>query len=122
MSIPVLVVGGLLGAIGVWCVISPAGAVALLARLASRRWMAAAAAAIRVGLGGLLILAAEGSRFPTLVGGVGLFLVVAGVLALLLGRSRLQALAAWWMVRPLWVVRLWAAATVAFGGVLIASA
>ena len=118
MSISVLAVGLLLAAVGAGCAAFPAVLVTLVSRLAGKWWVLPAGAAIRVGLGGILVLAAEGSRHPTVVTGLGLFLIAAGVLVLVLGRERIERWIAWWTTLPGWAVRLSAGATLAFGLVL----
>ena len=118
MSISVLAVGLLLAAVGAGCAAFPAVLVTLVSRLAGKWWVLPAGAAIRVGLGGILVLAAEESRHPTVVTGLGLFLIAAGVLVLVLGRERIERWIAWWTTLPGWAVRLSAGATLAFGLVL----
>ena len=122
MSTPVLAVGLLLAAVGAGCAAFPAALVTLVSRLAGTWWVLPAAAAIRVGLGGTLVLAAEGSRHPTIVAGLGLFLIAAGLLVLVLGRKRIERWIAWWTTLPGWAVRLSAGATLSFGLVLVSVA
>ena len=122
MSTPVLAAGLLLAALGAGCVAFPVTLVSLVSRLTGKWWVLPAGAAIRVGLGGTLVLAAEGSRHPTVVTGLGLFLIAAGVLLLVFGRERLERWIAWWTTRPLWMVRLSSGAMLAFGLVLISTA
>ena len=122
MSTPVLAVGLLLAAVGAGCAAFPAALVSLVLCLVGKWWVLPAGAAIRVGLGGTLVLAAEGSRHPTVVAGLGLFLIAAGVLVLLLGRKRIERWISWWTTLPGWAVRLSAGATFAFGLALIAAA
>ena len=122
MSTPVFAVGLLLAALGAGCAAFPVVLVSLVSRLTGKWWVLPAVAAIRVGLGGTLVLAAEGSHHPTLVAGLGIFLIAAGVLILVLGRERVEKWIAWWTTRPLWVIRLSSGATLAFGLVLIAAA
>ena len=122
MSTSVFAVGLLLAGVGAACAAFPVRLVSLLSRLRGKWWVLPVGAAIRVGLGGILVLAAEDSRHPTLVAGLGVFLIAAGVLVLVLGRGRIDGWIAWWTTRPLWVVRLSSGATFAFGLVLIAAA
>ena len=122
MSTPVLAVGLLLAVLGAGGAVFPRALVSLVSRLRGKWWALPAGAAIRVGLGGILVLAAEGSRHPRVVAGLGLFLIAAGVLVLILGRERIDRWIAWWTTRPLRVVRLTSGATLAFGLVLIAAA
>ena len=122
MSISVFAVGLLLAGIGAACAAFPVKVVSLISRLRGKWWVLPAGAAIRVGLGGILVLAAEGSRHPSVVAGLGMFLVAAGVLVLVLGRERIDGWIGWWTTRALWVVRLSSGATLAFGLVLISAA
>ena len=122
MSTPVLAVGLLLAAVGAGGAVFPVSLVSLSSRLTGKWWVLPVGAAIRVGLGGILVLAAEGSRHPRVVAGLGLFLIAAGVLVLALGRARIERWIAWWTTRPLWVVRLSSGATLVFGLVLIRAA
>ena len=122
MSIPVFAVGLLLAGIGAACAAFPVKLVSLVTRLRGKWWVLPVGAAIRVGLGGILVLAAEGSRHPTVVAGLGAFLIAAGMLVLVLGRERIDGWIGWWITRPVWVVRLSSGATFAFGVVLISAA
>ncbi len=122
MSTPVLAVGLLLAAVGAGCAAFPAALVSLVSRLVVKWWVLPVGAAIRVGLGGTLVLAAEVSRHPTVVAGLGLFLIAAGVLILVLGRQRIERWIAWWTTLPGWAVRLSAGVTLAVGLVLVAAA
>ena len=122
MSTPVFAVGLLLAGIGAACAAFPVKLVSLVSRLRGKWWVLPVGAAIRVGLGGILVLAAEGSRHPTVVAGLGLFLIAAGVLILVLDRKRIERWIAWWTMLPAWAVRLSAGATLAFGLVLVAVA
>ena len=122
MSTSVLAVGLLLAALGAGGAVFPVALVSLVSRLTGKWWALPAGAAIRVGLGGILVLAAEESRHPTVVAGLGVFLIAAGVLVLVLGRKRIERWIAWWTMLPGWAVRLSAGATLAFGLVLIRAA
>ena len=122
MSPSVFAVGLLLTGVGAACVAFPVKLVSLISRLRGKWWVLPVGATIRVGLGGILVLAAEGSRHPTVVAGLGIFLIAAGVLVLVLGRGRIDGWIGWWIARPLWVVRLSSGATLAFGLVLISAA
>ena len=122
MSTPVLAVGLLLAVLGAGGAVFPRALVSLVSWLRGKWWALPAGAAIRVGLGGILVLAAEGSRHPRVVAGLGLFLIAAGVLVLILGRERIDRWIAWWRTRPVRVVRLSSGVTLAFGLVLIAVA
>ena len=122
MSTPVFAVGLLLAGIGAACAAFPVKLVSLVSRLRGKWWMLPVGAAIRVGLGGILVLEAEGSRHPTVVAGLGVFLIAAGVLVLVLGRERIDGWIGWWITRPVWVVRLSSGATFAFGLILISAA
>lgn len=122
MSTSVFAVGLLLAGVGAACTAFPVKLVALISGLRGKWWVLPVGAAIRVGLGGILVLAAQGSRHPTVVAGLGVFLIAAGVLVLVLGRERVDGWIAWWTTRPVWAVRLSSGATFAFGLVLIAAA
>jgi hypothetical protein len=74
-----------------------------------------AAAAIRVVLGAALFLAADTSRSPEVIRGLGIFVFVAGLVTPFFGVERYRALLDWWSARGEVFVRAWAAFAVAFG-------
>lgn len=73
---------------------------------------------IRLGLGLLLIWAAEASRWPTVVYVIGVLAVLAAVIGFAMGRRRLLEFLAWAGGRSDTTVRAWAVAAGAFGVVL----
>src|SRR5262245_25307972 len=81
-----------LGAIGV---ASPDTLLAVARRLASPADLFVAAA-VRVGFGGVLILAAPASRTPRAVRVIGAFILVAGIITPFLGVERARAILDWW--------------------------
>jgi hypothetical protein len=72
-------------------------------------------AALRLLIGGALILAAPPSRAPlylTILGGLSL---VSGALTPLVGQRGFEAVLNWWRARPAGAIRLWSAFVVLFG-------
>lgn len=77
------------------------------------------AVGIRIVVGILFLMAASETRAPSFITAVGILFIVAGVAIPFIGRARIDRLANWWLERPDWVLRMWAAAAGALGGVLV---
>jgi len=103
-----------LGAIGV---VAPAELVSI-ARLFESRSGLYIAAAIRILLGAVLVLAASGTRAPLAVRIIGAVIFVAGLLTPAVGLDRARAILEWWVAQgPVWT-RGAGAVAVAFGCLL----
>jgi len=72
-------------------------------------------AAIRIALGGVLVLAAPGARAPDLLHWLGLFVVVVGIATPFFGVERYGRVLDWWTSRGDAFVRAWSLVAVAFG-------
>ena len=77
------------------------------------------AVGIRIVVGVLFLMAASDTRAPSFITGVGILFIVAGVAIPFIGRARIDRLAKWWLERPDWVLRIWAVAAGALGGVFL---
>lgn len=80
------------------------------------------AAASRVLIGILLIIASFSCRFMEVVLGLGIFAVLAGGLPMALGLPRMQAFVDWWMQKSDNVLRAMTAIALLFGAALIYAA
>lgn len=118
MAIVVPVLGVVIALIGLMGLANPRSLIALVQRWRSpgRFWFAAV---IRVVLGVVFLVVAPDCRAPLVVRLVGLVSIVAAVAILISGRVRLDAFLEWWLRRPPKLLRLWAAAAIAFGALLI---
>jgi hypothetical protein len=76
-------------------------------------------AALRLFIGGALLLAAPPSRAPVYLKALGGLSLISGTLTLLVGTRRLEAILDWWRARPAWAVRLWSAFVVLFGASMV---
>jgi hypothetical protein len=77
-----------------------------------------AAAALRIGFGAALFLAAPASRLPALVRAIGIVIFVAGLMTPLIGIERLLAVLDWASALDPFLLRVWAGIALAFGGFL----
>jgi len=80
------------------------------------------AAGFRAALGVLLLAAASETRFPRLIGGLGVLSLLAAVSIPFLGYERLRKLVEWWLTRSEGFVRGWSLVTCAFGAFLVYAA
>jgi hypothetical protein len=77
------------------------------------------ATGIRIVVGILFLLAASETRAPSFITAMGILFILAGVAIPFIGRERIERLANWWMERPDGVLRIWALAAGALGGVFV---
>jgi len=78
-----------------------------------------AAAALRIGIGIVLILVAPTTRAPRLIRALGVFVVAAGVITAFVGVDRARAIVALETAQGTILIRLGAALAVAFGGFIV---
>ncbi len=114
----VVVFGLLIFVVGGMGMAAPGWLMALISRFRSREGFRAAAA-IRVVMGIVLILAAGGTRAPRFLQVIGWITLAAGLLLPLIGLARYEAIIDWWLARPEGARFAWAGAAVAFGASLI---
>lgn len=74
-----------------------------------------AAAAFRVVVGVVLILAAATSRMPKTVRVLGILILIGGIATPLIGVDRARAVVDWWSALGPLFMRVWAGLAVAFG-------
>lgn len=74
-----------------------------------------AAAALRIALGGALLLAAPLSRFPRAIQAIGFVILVAGLITPFFGVDRLRAFLDWWSARGPNFMRAWSGVALAVG-------
>lgn len=93
-----------------------------LMSMVDRPWRSSAglyvAVAIRGVFGVLLVVAADGTRFPWTVRVLGIVSLVAAVSLPLLGYERVRKFITWWLARPDAFVRAWSVVACAFGAFL----
>jgi len=77
------------------------------------------ATGIRIVAGILFLLAASDTRAPSFITGMGILFILAGVAIPFIGSARIERLATWWLAKPDWVLRVWAVAAGALGGVFV---
>ncbi len=114
MILFVALFGLFVAALGLAGVFSPARLLAVVTRAQSALGVYGIAA-LRLVLGGVLLLAAPSSRAPLYLTVLGALSVVSGALTPLVGARRFEAILDWWRARPHWAVRLWSALVLLFG-------
>ncbi len=115
----VFLIGLLVCVLSVWGCFVPDKLTKLVMRVVDQDWGIYFAVVIRLVIGAALIVAAPVSRFPLIFEILGWIAIVAAVALILIGRERLAALAAWFLRRSAWLIRLWLLFGMAFGGFLI---
>jgi hypothetical protein len=122
MSAAVAAFGWLVAGLGVLGVVRPAA----LMGLVERPWRSPAglylAFAIRAALGVLLVAAASSTRFPRIIGALGLVSLAAAALIPALGHARMRRFVEWWAARPAGLLRALSAGACAFGAFLVYAA
>lgn len=122
MRVALAAVGLLILALGMLGVVRPAALMGLIERPWRSRVGLYLAVAFRAVLGVFLVAAASSSRFPWLIGGLGVLALLAAIAFPLLGYARMRRFVDWWMARPAGFVRGWALAACAFGALLVYAA
>jgi hypothetical protein len=74
------------------------------------------AAALRIGIGLVLVRVAPSSRAPKVLFAFGVIAVIAGLVTLFLGIERAQVLLEWWSAQGPGFIRLWAGLPLVLGG------
>jgi hypothetical protein len=122
MTVAIASLGLLVLVLGVLGVARPAALIGLV----ERPWRSHAglyiAVVFRAALGVLLIAGASSTRFPWVIGGLGVLSLVAAVTIPLLGYERLRKFVEWWVARPGSFVRGWSLVACVFGAFLIYAA
>lgn len=118
MALVVSLIGAAIAAIGLLGVVYPTRLMERIDRWqpAGRLWVGVA---VRLVVGIVFVLAADGCRMPQLVRVVGVIAIVAAVVLALLGPARFETFVRWWLGLPAAFTRIWAAVAVAFGGLLL---
>ncbi len=117
----VLLFGLLIGGLGLWGVVAPHSLLAWVGHWQSRKllWLAAA---LRLGFGAALWLAADASRSPLFFRILGSLSLLSGLALPVMGPGRFAAVIAWWTRRPAPVARAWCGVAVALGLAVVAAA
>lgn len=76
-------------------------------------------AAIRIGSGILFLMASPYTFLPTLIAGLGMVFIAAGITVPLLGRARLERVEQWWLTVSDRVLRLWGLAAAVVGALVV---
>lgn len=118
MTLVVVLVGALIALIGLAVVIAPVTLKKVLWRLIeSDRFYLIAIARIVIGV--LFLLAARETGSHLFISIVGVFLILAGLLIPVLGRTRTRAVAEWWLKKSDGILRLWGLMALLLGAALI---
>jgi len=119
-QILVLAIGASLCLLAVWGVVAPAKVIDFTKRTMDADWGIYLAVGSRIVMGLAMITVAPVSRFPSVVYVIGWIALIAALVAVVLGRRRLQAFVNWWIERftPTFV-RLWISLAFVLGGFLI---
>jgi uncharacterized protein YjeT (DUF2065 family) len=114
----VLIIGIFFLLVGIAILLQPEALRKLLQHFLKMEWLIPATL-IRVVTGIIFLLAAPGSRYPLLLQILGVIFVLAGVTIPLLGKLKIEALAAWWLARPDTMLRILGGAAALLGAVII---
>ncbi len=118
MALVAALFGLLIGVVGALGVASPRRLIAFVSRWQSQRGLYVLAA-IRIGFGVALLLAASASRAPDLLRILGVIALVAGVVTPFFGLHRFEALLRWWSRQPSLFLRLWCVIAVGLGAGIV---
>lgn len=118
MRMLALLVALLMTLIGLTGVVSPES-LAALGRHALTPVGLGVVAAIRIGIGVILLLAASISRAPRAVRVIGIIAIIAGVVTPFVGVEASRRLMDWWLAQGFVCVRLLAGIAVVLGGFLM---
>jgi hypothetical protein len=122
MRVAIAAFGLFVLALGVLGVARPAALIGLVERPWRSRAGFHVAVGLRAVLGVLLLAAASSTRFPRVIGALGVLSLIAAVSIPLLGYERLRRFVEWWVARPADFVRAWSLLACAFGSFLIYAA
>ena len=118
MSLILVIVGAFILLIGAIVLIAPGKMRQMLSALVEKdRFLIAAVFRIVVGV--LFLIAAQSTRAPMFVTVVGVIMIMRGVMIPLLGKARLKALVAWFLLKGNSVIRVWGIMAAAFGAALV---
>jgi hypothetical protein len=118
MSVVVVIFGLFILGMGTAILMSPERLKRML-RVFLEKQALGLAAGIRIVVGILFLLAASETRAPSFITAMGVLFILAGVAIPFIGSARIERLATWWLARPDWVLRIWAVAAGALGGVFV---
>ena len=118
MELAVLVVGVVIMAMGALGMLAPEALLTVARSIVTPvgLWVVAA---VRVGLGVLLLMTASLSRVPAVLGVLGVVVLVSGLVTPFLGVERARAIVEWWGALGPAVTRVWAGIAVALGALLV---
>jgi hypothetical protein len=122
MGVAVAGFGLLVLVIGVLGLLQPARLVAWVERTWQSRAGFQLAIALRALLGILLIASASSTRFPWLIGALGVLSLAAAAALPVLGYARVRSFVEWWTARSTGFVRAWSLVACAFGAFLVYAA
>ena len=115
MKILLVFFAALISLIGLATVVFPTTWLMLAKRVRVSTHLRLLAFAVRVLLGVMLILVADSTGYPAPLKTIGVLLIVAGVLALVLGNERVQAIMDWIVIKGPSAVRAGGAIAFVFG-------
>jgi hypothetical protein len=116
MPFIVALIGSLFFAIGFLVLLNPTKFKWFLTTLTSRRVLAASVFRILIGI--IFLFSAPETRAPLFIRVLGLLFILGGLLVPVLGLSRSEAFAAWWVKRSNAALRLWASFAMLLGGAI----
>lgn len=119
MSVAVASVGLLILALGMLGLFRPPALIGLVDgvwRASAGLWVVTA---VRTAFGVLLLAAAAGTRFPWIVGALGVLSLASAVAIPVLGHARMRRWIDGWVTRSAGFVRAWSLVACAFGAFLV---
>jgi hypothetical protein len=114
----VVLCGALICAIGAWGFARPAALLDLASRLKAPG-MLWGLAALRLAIGGVLVISASGTRWPGFIQVLGWVAMISGVITPFFGGERLGRVLDWWTARPAGLIRAWSVLALALGGAIV---
>ena len=121
MLVVVAIFGTVIGGMGLWGMLAPAGLLAIVQRFLKGRglWIAVA---MRLTIAVALWFAAPASYTPEAFRFLAGLAFLAALVLPVLGQARLDALIDWWAARGGWFIRMTCVCVLAFGAFLVWSA
>ena len=114
MTLAVSLFGLCIAVLGGAGIVRPARLLAVVTRMQTRLGLYGIAA-LRLGVGCALLLAAPGARAPLYLQTLGALSLVSGAVTPFVGVRRFEAILDWWRARPPWLVRAWSGFVLLFG-------
>lgn len=118
MNALVVIFGMLVAVLGVIGLLNPAGLLGFISHMPAR-WRYSFAIALRVLIGGILLLAAPLGWLPLVLTVLGILALAAAAGLALVGQEKFEQMVTWWLDLPTWAARCSGLVMVLLGILLI---